>query len=779
LKSTLNRLSSTSSNVSEALSRFTLDIAQAKSEGTIYAMLAERLPQILSADRCSVALLNESTGEIEIYALSGNEGSLSIGTTISFKNSFIGQAIIDKKTYHHHQFEQCKQEDAKLLLQQGIKSCINAPIHFSHKTVGTINVGSYKDDIYGKNSVDLLDLVTSIVSTNLERQRLLEQAQSNIQHYRDYTYQLEELASVSKKLSSATREEDVFSVITDSAKQITSADRVTFTVPIPGKNEFSIKRILSSHENFVSQSNFLITGTSIADVINRGEGRFFPNLDENEYTDHRLLSSMGLKTAWGVPVKVNGEVIGSLNAASASKIEDGSQLLRIMTMLSDIMTATLSRIELQSELAFRASFDELTGLPNKSQLNRIMQSKVKAFDSPPYTVLFIDLDRFKAVNDTLGHEIGDRILCTVSYRMKRQLGEKDIISRHGGDEFVILLDECMDNQQANCIAENIINTIKAPIHVGPHEIYIGSSIGLTKFPEHSTTPSELIKFADIAMYYAKKSGENKIKWYSKELLKEVGLKQRIDNDLRKALQNNELFLVYQPLFKDNKVNGVEVLLRWKHLELGYISPDVFCKIAEERGFIHEVTYWVIKNSLAFIKKLHIEYPSIYASINISAKDCLNSENLQQVVLDTLAKNSIPGDKLELEITENIHLQDIEQTKSLFESLKSHGVRLAIDDFGTGYSSLTYLLSLPFDTLKIDRSFVQNIHANRNQKDIVKGIIGVANSLSMSCIAEGIEKIEQQECLVGLGCTRFQGYLLCKPLEEYRLMSFLQNNPEKV
>lgn len=772
-------MSSATPNISEKLNRFTMDIAQAKSESAIYMMLAERLPQILPADRCSVALLNETTSDIEIYALSGNEGELSVGATVPFNNSFIGTAILNRKTYSHSALEKNNHIDAKLLYQQGIKSCVNAPIHFSHKTVGTINIGSYQEDNYDKNSIDLLNLVTSIVSTNLERQRLLEQAQSNIHDYRNYTFQLEELAKVSEKLSSASSEDDVFSMITNSAKQITSADRVSYTVPIAGKNEFAIKRILVISENFVSQKNMLMTGTAMAHALETGEGLFSSSLGDTEYTDHRMLSNLGLKSAWSVPVKVKGKVIGLLNAASVESIEDGAQHLRILSMLSGIMSATLSRVELQSELTYRASFDELTGLPNKSQLYRILNDSIRDPSPTPFTILFVDLDRFKAVNDTLGHEIGDRILCTVSYRMKRQLGEKDIISRHGGDEFVILLDNCSDNEHAANIAENIINTIKAPIHIGQHEIYIGCSVGLASYPEHSSSPSELLKFADIAMYYAKKTGENKTKWYSKALLKEVGLRQKIDNDLRKAISNNELFLVYQPLLTGNKITGVEVLLRWKHPELGHISPDIFCEIAEERGFIQEITLWVLEHSLTFIKQLHTQYPSIYASINISAKDCLDAEHFQLVILDALAQNGIPGDKLELEITENMHLQDLEKTKHLFQSLKSHGVRLAIDDFGTGYSSLTYLLSLPFDTLKIDRSFIKDIHANRNQRDIVKGIIGVANSLSMSCIAEGIEIIEQQVCLEELGCKRFQGYLLSKPLKEQALLEFLQNNPDKI
>lgn len=516
----------------------------------------------------------------------------------------------------------------------------------------------------------------------------------------------------------------------------------------------------------------------MAQVLQSGEGLFFPTLKDSEYADHKTLSGLGLKSAWSVPVKANGQTIGLLNAASIDTIEDGTQHLRILNMLSGIMSATLSRVELQAELAYKASFDELTGLPNKSQLSQIMRDKVHAPLPKPFVVLFVDLDRFKAVNDTLGHEIGDKILCTVSSRIRQQLDERDIIGRHGGDEFVILIDNCENNHHAGLLAERVINTIKEPIKIDGHDIYIGSSVGLSNYPQHSVLPSELLKFADIAMYYAKKSGENTTKWYSKALLKEVGLQQKINNDLRKAIQNNELYLVYQPLFNNGKITGVEVLLRWEHAELGYIGPDVFCKIAEERGLIQQITAWVLDNSLSFIKALHNQYPSIYASVNISAKDCLNPDHFRSFILGTLAKHNIPGDKLELEITENIHLHDLEQTKSLFKHLKSHGVRLAIDDFGTGYSSLTYLLSLPFDTLKIDRSFVQDIHANRNQKDIVRGIIDVANSLSMSCIAEGIETTEQQTCLEELGCQRFQGYLLSKPLNEHQLLTFLEDNPDK-
>ena len=775
MKSALNYLSTVHSNVSEELSRFTLDIAHAKSENEIFAMLAERLPRMLPADRCSVALLHENSKDAEIYALSGTQGALAVGAIIPLESSFIGQALRDKKTYSHSHFEASKLDDARLLHKHGIKSCINSPIHFSDRIVGTVNVGSTEANIYGHNSVDLLKLVTSIVSTYLERQQLLEQANNSVGQYKCYTSQLEELAKVAEKLSSAGSEEDIFSVITGSAQKITSADRISFIVPIEGKNEFAIKRILSHSDAFISQANILMTGTSVELVLKSGDSHFFDHIADTDYTDHRLLSNLGLNTAWSVPVKVKGKVIGLLNAASVEHIADGTQHLRILNMLAGIMSATLGRVELQAQLEFQASYDSLTGLPNRNKLNEVMQSAISDESNKPFTVLFIDLDRFKAVNDSLGHDIGDQVLRIVTDRIKQQVGENDCVTRHGGDEFVVLLMNTVNSDQADRIADNITQAIKAPIEIDTQTIFIGSSIGLSQYPSQSQAADELLKFADIAMYYAKQKGENKIKWYSKELLKEVGLKQRIDNDLRCAAKKGEFYLVYQPLFTLDKVTGVEVLLRWQHSELGEISPSVFCPIAEENGFIQDITLWVLQNSLAFIKKLHQTNPSIYVSVNVSAKDCLNANRLQTTILDLLKKHDLPGSVLELEVTENIYLQDLEQTKVLFDNLKSHGVRFAIDDFGTGFSSLTYLLSLPFNTLKIDQSFICNIDKKRTQKGIVKGIIDVANSLSMSCIAEGVETEQQQDCLKELGCQRFQGYLLSKPLVGDSLIKFLQEH----
>gem|GEM_PF-2383650 len=758
-----------------ALSRFTLDIVQANSDKEIFALLAEKLPNILPADICSVTLLTNDKKRLEIFSLHGNKSALCIGEHFSLDNSLAGDALNQSKTLWYSNVKYSKKKDAKQLYKQNIKSLMNSPIKYDHGVIGTVNVGSFTENIYDEHSGELMSLVTRLVSSYLERQHLLIQAEFGIQRYKSYSLELEELALIAQKLSAAMCEDEVFSIITTSVSQIVSAQRISYAVFNEDKAAFEIQII---QPNQVCDVSTLIplNHSALGRVYKSEAGYFFEDFDLYDYKDLNILRDLGFKSSWTSPVKINGKVVGLLNAACVSTVEDGYKKLSVLNMLSGILGVTLARVKVQGEIEYQASYDELTGLPNRNQLNIFMGKAVAKSEQTPFTVLFIDLDRFKAVNDTLGHAVGDKLLQQVTVRIQQQIRKGDFSSRHGGDEFVVILSDCESVDTSKRISQNIINAIKVPFFIDDHSLHIGASIGLSYFPLDSEEPEELLKYSDIAMYFAKQNGRNNYQLYSNHLLEAVEYQQSIDSLLRLAIERNELYLVYQPLFSGHNIIGLEALLRWKSDELGTVPPDIFIPIAEESLLIEEITQWVLQESLSTIQLLRESYPELYVAVNISPKDCLNPDKLQCTVLTLLQEKNLPGSALELEITENVFIDDVTLIEQLFNCLKVKGIRFAIDDFGTGFSSLTYLLSLPFNTIKIDQSFVrQNDHVKLG---IIKGIIDIADSLSMYCIAEGVETSVEKENLENLGCKRFQGYYFSHPLMLDDLLLFLAHSTEE-
>jgi diguanylate cyclase (GGDEF)-like protein len=771
LNSNVPAFTSISPEAAIALCKFTLAITEANSEKEIFTKLAESLPKILPADRGSVTLLTDSGDNLQIFSLQGSEGMLSIGKYLPIDNSMAGSAVKQLKTLRYHVDENSIEVDAQQLFQQGLLSIMNCPLVFSDRVIGTVNVGNFNKNTYNESSEELLILIATLVSNYLERQHLLEQAKIGIKQYKVYSKQLEALNHVAEKLAGAMNEKNVFNIITQSASQIISAQRISYFVPNIVKNCFEIKAV--QEENDLSTPNIIpMENTSLELTLQTGQPQFFTNLAETGFVDHVLLSEKGFQSGWSVPVRVKGEIVGLLNAASNEVVSIRDQQFGVLKMLSGIMGVTLARVKLQTQLEFQACYDSLTGLPNRLEFNKMMDLTIARRTPEPFTLLYIDLDRFKVINDTLGHDIGDELLCLVTQRIHQQIRDEDFVSRHGGDEFVVLLFDCQLKDIAISTSNRILAALKEPFRINQHDIFIGASIGISYYPEHSENSEELLKYADIAMYHAKKQGRNNYELYSNLLSEKIHSTQRIEAFLRLAIKNNEFHLVFQPLISENKVLGVEALLRWQHPELGHMSPEEFIPIAEESLLIEDITEWVIHESLTMVEQFRKTYPDFYVAVNISAKSCLNPDKLKHCILKALNDYNLPGSSIELEITENVFLQNIENTNRLFNELGSYGIRFAIDDFGTGFSSLTYLLSLPLDTLKIDRTFIQDIHCSESKLGVVEGILMIADSLSMNCLAEGIETEEQKECLEKLGCTKFQGYYFSKPLLESDLLLFL-------
>jgi diguanylate cyclase (GGDEF)-like protein len=443
----------------------------------------------------------------------------------------------------------------------------------------------------------------------------------------------------------------------------------------------------------------------------------------------------------------------------------------------------------EEQITKMAYFDVLTQLPNRYLLkDRLDQAIVYAAKyNKLLAVIYLDLDNFKRINDTFGHSVGDKLLQAISGRLEKHIRNVDTISRPGtdlpeptiarlgGDEFTILLREIKELQDASRVAQRIIDLFTDPFVIENRELYVSTSIGISLYPNDGEDVDTLLKNADAAMYHAKEKGKNNFQFFTEALNVEVLERFTLENSLRKAKENNELQLYYQPQFDIHKreIIGVESLLRWMHPERGMLFPDTFIPIAQDSGLIVSIGEWVLRTACKQNKAWQIAgYKPIYVTVNISSTQFEQNDFARSVAL-ALSESDLNPQYLEIELTESILMKPIETTSRTLKELKALGVKLAIDDFGTGYSSLGYLKRLPIDTLKIDRSFVRDIMHDPDDRAIVQAIIALARALNLKIIAEGVETDEQLTYLREQGSDGIQGFLLSYPLPTDSLTCLLK------
>ncbi len=439
---------------------------------------------------------------------------------------------------------------------------------------------------------------------------------------------------------------------------------------------------------------------------------------------------------------------------------------RNVTMFLGITRDITERKENEKRINYLANFDPLTGLPNRTQLDiriKDLLSLAKRHKQE-FSIMFLDLDHFKDINDTLGHTIGDKLLITTSHRLKSILREEDTLARLGGDEFIILLPNIGVNG-ASQVAHKLLDTFKKPFNIENNELSISSSIGIALYPNDGVDFETLYKNADTAMYRAKKEGRNGFYFFTDEMQKNSIRNLELSNALRHALERNQFQLHYQPQFstKSRMVIGAEALLRWNHPEFGNISPAEFIPIAEENGTIFSIGAWVLRTAIQSAQRwMEKGMEPIIMAVNLSAIQ-FKTQNLPDLVANILEEIGLPPEYLELELTEGVAMQDPQRAISVMNELHSKGVRMSIDDFGTGYSSLSYLKKFNIYKLKIDQSFIRDINVDPEDKAIVAAIISMAKSLGLQTIAEGVETIGQLDYLHQQGCDEIQGYYFSKPL----------------
>ncbi|KJK26027.1 diguanylate phosphodiesterase [Burkholderiaceae bacterium 16] len=491
---------------------------------------------------------------------------------------------------------------------------------------------------------------------------------------------------------------------------------------------------------------------------------------------HRWLADGSVRTVFAFPLRKGTTTLGLVELYSRTKRPRDPYALAMASAIASHAGHFLLRRQAEETLRFFANHDVLTGLPNRLMFKNHLESSLARSRSRQHRIdiLFVDLDQFKRVNDTMGHNAGDVLLRAVADRFSATLGEANLIARLGGDEFVVLVEPIDDFSLLHRIIKRIQAALASGFVVNGKELQMTASIGVSSFPEDGDDAQTLLKHADLAMYAAKQLGKNGFQYYVREM--SVSLQNRIDMEshLRGALERNEFVLHYQPRISldTNACTGVEALVRWHHPKLGLVMPADFIPVAEECGAIVQIGAWVLREACRQNAQwLADGIASLRVSVNLSARQFADKD-LRRVVLDALRQAGLPGYLLELELTESMVMRDAEQAARWLSRLKRTGVRLAIDDFGTGYSSLAYLSRFPIDTVKIDRSFIRFLPNSRSDAQITSAIIGLGHQMALEVVAEGVENEAQLDFLRREGCDEVQGYYFSRAIPAEDVTAFL-------
>ena len=535
-----------------------------------------------------------------------------------------------------------------------------------------------------------------------------------------------------------------------------------------GKNEdvsTQMKGLLSSFGD--------LSNTMIGHVIREKK----PIVSNDSINDHRLVfgekyAEAGVRSMVILPLIVSDEVAGTISLY-ASEIEFFHEKeMMLLTELAGNIAFAINHIDNQERLNYLAFYDPLTRLPNRRLLMDRLQQSIMASSrkSQKGALLLIDLDNFKTLNDTRGHQVGDQLLQLVARRLEGCVRDGDTVARLGGDEFVVILENLSEKMfeaaaETEIVGEKILVALKQPFQFGSHEQKSTASIGATLFDDKDKASNELLKQADIAMYQAKKAGRNALHFFDPQMQTSVNARASLESELHKALQLQQFQLHYQmQVDSEYHLIGAEVLIRWEHPERGLVPPMEFIPVAEEVGMIIPIGKWVLDTACTQIMAWQKNplFREVSLAVNVSARQFRQPDFVSQVEA-ALEHHGIMPKLLKLELTESMLLEDIEEIIVKMNALKKIGVQFSLDDFGTGYSSLQYLKRLPLGQIKIDQSFVRDIVTDNNDTAIVRTIIAMAQGLSISVIAEGVENEEQRQCLLNMGCKHFQGYLFSKPL----------------
>jgi len=580
------------------------------------------------------------------------------------------------------------------------------------------------------------------------------------------------LAKIDRLILSTSDSEYIVEVLIEYLPSIIPADNIAiFILDLENGNE-GILYFNDKSDDDISNANLILEEAELNELAKGNEIIIKSDTDTLSYLTP--LSRLGNTSFLISPIRNQEIFLGFICVCFQDSTETNQELSSTLTEISDRAAVAFSNAIWENKLFHQAHYDALTILPNRYLFqDRLEQAIERARrNNLNVAVLFVDLDRFKNINDSLGHTIGDELLIEVSKVLLRCARSYDSVARFGGDEFTIVISDVNDEEvylQSEKLARRITETISQPINIKDHKFNITSSIGIAIFPDDADNINDLLKNADTAMYEAKNISVGNYQYYRKQQNEETLARLQLENDLRGALENDQLELYYQPKVNifEHKIYSVESLIRWHHPELGMVSPATFIPIAEEIGLITEIGYWIMRTACRQCKLWHDNNIRLNVAINLSV-DQFKQADLYERVVEILDETDVNVKAIDFEITESVTMDSVDNTIDILNKFRDLGLGICIDDFGTGFSSMAYLQKLPINKLKVDKSFIDNVHLDTDSASIVRAIVGLAHSLSLSVIAEGVEIEAQYDFLKTINCDEIQGFFFSKPLPDSEL-----------
>lgn len=710
-------------------------ITSAKNENDLFAGICQNILIVESINMVWIGLADTTSQKLIPVAHAGEgkeyikEISISIGDN-EFGNGPSGLAYKTGTPYWTQDFTHNQHTSPwrKSANKYHWKSSAALPIAKKGKTIGTLNIYSIQANVFDDNTKVLLEKMASNINhalDALENEKARVEAENELQE----SYNL--LTSIINSLPTRIFWKD---------KNLTYIGCNTAFANDAGKD---------SSQDIIGKNDHQMPWKDQADLYNSD--------------DKNVINSQTPKLFFEEPQTTpEGQLIW-LRTSKVPLRNSRNEIIGIIGLYDDITEQKRSEERIQ----FLANNDALTELPNRASLEEKVEYNISLSERNGlgFALMFLDIDNFKDINDTLGHAIGDRILVNLSKRLKKVLRHEDTLARFGGDEFVILLPNTNDIE-AQEVAKKLLYAIHQPCSISHHKLTITVSIGISIYPNDGLDKDSLYKNADTALYRSKLNGKNNYSFFTQEMQTLAKRNLELSNALHNAIRNNELYLTYQPQISaiEQKLVGAEALLRWKHPELGQISPAEFIPIAETNGLIISIGEWVMKNAVRQLKSwMDQGFSPFTMSVNLSAVQ-FNQANLSTKIEEVLKSTYLPAKYLELELTESVIMSNANTTIAIMDKLHQLGLKMSIDDFGTGYSSLSYLKKFRVHKLKIDQSFIRDITTDPEDKAIVQAIINMAKTLGLSTIAEGVETSEQLKYLQENGCDIIQGFYYNKPLE---------------
>jgi diguanylate cyclase (GGDEF)-like protein len=773
-----------------ALSATNEAILRTNSREELYQQVCEAALQSGNFNGTVVLLPEAATGMLKAVAGAGeNIGLLtqvpfSIDPAIAYGRGICGTAFRTQKICINNNLFSDKrvrswQQDAQ---RAGVGASAALPLIQSGKSIGVLMVTLAETDSLDDDAVSLLTRMADNLSFGLDNLDRETERKRSERAARRLAKMYAALSATNEAILRARTAVELYQLVCDAAVHV--GNSLAAAVLLIEPETTSLRPVVGTGQSVeqIEQTRFSIDPD---DVYGRGVcGKAFRT--QSTHVNEDVLNSdqgkpwresslqTGVVASCGVPLTNDGKSIGVILFFLSKSSAMDKEIIALLTRIGKNVSFALENFDRADEknqaderIQFLATHDDLTRLPNRVMFNQLFEQSIRLArrDNHQCAVLFIDLDRFKVINDSLGHAAGDTLLIEVAKRLRDCVRDSDVVGRLGGDEFVVMLDRISDRDQVAVVARKILAALLSPILLAGHECSTTGSVGIAVFPENGNNALTLTKNADIAMYLAKEEGKNDFRFFSSEIKSQSIERLMLEADLRHALELDQFTLHYQPKLdvQTGRITGLEALLRWVHPELGDLPPMEFISLAEETGLIIPIGLWVLKTACAQNMAWQRDgLPAISMAVNLSPRQFLD-ENLLRDIDELLMSTGMPAHLLQLEITESMVMQNVDRAVKVLDQIQSRGVRLAIDDFGTGYSSMSLMKQFPIDTIKIDRSFVRDLENSSQDRAIAKAIISMGKALGLTVVAEGVETAEQDAFLRGHECDELQGYLFSRPI----------------